>query len=176
MIINIAIRISVLTISDRSFRGERQDLSGPALLSFAQEQGWEIIQNGIVPDDIELIKQKLILWTETTESKIDIILTTGGTGFGIHDVTPEATQAVIQRSAPGMAEAMRHESLKITPHAMLTRAVAGIRNHTLIVNLPGNPQAALENLNFILPALPHAVELLRDDPLSEAGHIKTSSG
>ena len=101
---------------------------------------------------------------------MDVILTTGGTGFALRDVAPEATRAVIQREAPGLAEAMRAESLKKTPHAMLSRAVAGIRKRTLIVNLPGSPKGAVENLQTILPVLPHAVQLLRDDPASEASH------
>jgi molybdenum cofactor synthesis domain-containing protein len=101
---------------------------------------------------------------------VDIILTTGGTGFAPRDVTPEATRQVIQREAPGLAEAMRAESLKKTPHAMLSRAVAGIRGRTLIVNLPGSPKGAVENLQTVLSVLPHAVQLLMDDPNSEKGH------
>ncbi len=105
-----------------------------------------------------------------------MILTTGGTGFSPRDVTPEATHSVIQRTAPGLAEAMRSESLKVTPHAMLSRSAAGIRARTLIVNLPGSPKAALENLRVILPVIPHAVELLQEQPSAETGHApkKTS--
>ena len=99
-----------------------------------------------------------------------MILTTGGTGFALRDVTPEATRAIIQRDAPGLAEAMRADSLKKTPHAMLSRGIAGIRGRTLIVNLPGSPKGAVENLQTILPVLPHAVQLLNDDPNSEASH------
>jgi molybdenum cofactor synthesis domain-containing protein len=110
----------------------------------------------------------LIEWADSGE--VDIILTTGGTGFAPRDITPEATRAVIERDAPGLAETMRAESLKKTPHAMLSRAVAGIRGRTLIVNLPGSPKGALENMQTILPVLPHAVQLLTGDPGSEASH------
>ena len=113
------------------------------------------------------------LWLPgATSQDMDILLTTGGTGFSHRDVTPEATLVVIQRTAPGLAEAMRYASLQVTPHAMLSRATAGIRGRTLIVNLPGSPRAALENLAVILPVLPHAAELLREDPQAEAGHQK----
>jgi molybdenum cofactor synthesis domain-containing protein len=101
---------------------------------------------------------------------MDIILTTGGTGFSPRDITPEATQSVVERQAPGLAEAMRAASLSVTPHAMLSRAIAGIRKRTLIINLPGNPKAAVENLEVVLPVLPHAVQLLCEHPDSEAGH------
>ena len=122
----------------------------------------------IIPDDFQTIKDLLTAWTD--RDGLDLILTTGGTGFSPRDITPEATRAVIDRAAPGLAEAMRASSLKITPHAMLSRAIAGIRKRTLIVNLPGSPKAATENMAVILPVLPHAVQLLQDDPDSEAGH------
>jgi molybdenum cofactor synthesis domain-containing protein len=104
---------------------------------------------------------------------MDLILTTGGTGFSPRDITPEATIATVQRLAPGIAEALRMASLRITPHAMLSRAVAGIRQHTLIVNLPGSPKGAVENLTVLIPVLPHAVQLLSEDPSAEAGHLAT---
>jgi molybdenum cofactor synthesis domain-containing protein len=162
------LRFGILTVSDRSARGERADVSGPALVEFVQAQGWQVLHQGIVPDEAEQISQTLVEWTDA--GSLDVILTTGGTGFALRDITPEATLAVIHRLAPGLAEAMRQASLKVTPHAMLSRAVAGIRQHTLIINLPGSPKAALENLQVILPVLPHAVELLQDDPGAEAGH------
>ncbi len=162
------IRVAVLTISDRSSRGERDDASGPALVEAVHAQGWEIVKTRIVPDEQAVIQQTLVEWCD--EQKVSLILTTGGTGFSPRDVTPEATQAVIHRAAPGLAEAMRQESLRITPHAMLSRAVAGIRGATLIVNLPGSPKAAVENFNVILPVLPHAIDLLQEDPSAEAGH------
>ena len=162
------IRAAVLTISDRSSRGEREDVSGPALANEIKKLGWDLIETGLVPDDQDAIKSVLVRWCSAQQ--IDLILTTGGTGFSPRDVTPEATLAVIERSAPGLAEAMRSESLKTTPHAMLSRAVAGIRNRTLIVNLPGSPRAATENLAVIAPVLPHAVELLHESKDAEKGH------
>ncbi len=163
-----AIRVAILTVSDRSARGERADASGPALAALVLEHGWQVVNTNIVPDDRSVIEGMLVQWCDVPG--IDLILTTGGTGFAPRDVTPEATLAVIERSAPGLAEAMRTESLKVTSHAMLSRAVAGIRGRTLIVNLPGSPKAAAENLQTILLVLPHAVDLLRDDPESEKGH------
>ena len=157
-----------MTVSDRSARGERLDGSGPVLVELLERQGWFVMATRIVPDDLEIIQQALLHWCD--QGNIDLILTTGGTGFAPRDVTPEATLAVIQRAAPGLAEAMRLASLQVTPHAMLSRAVAGIRHRTLIVNLPGSPKAAAENLNTILPVLPHAIELLQDSPTSEQGH------
>jgi len=122
----------------------------------------------ILPDDESVIRQTLIDWVDGNE--VDIILTTGGTGFSHRDVTPEATRSVIEREAPGLAEAMRAASLKITPHAMLSRVVAGIRNKTLIINLPGSPKGAVENLQVVMPVLPHAVQLLQENPESESSH------
>jgi molybdopterin adenylyltransferase len=164
------IHVGIVTVSDRSWRGERPDESGPALVKAVTEQSWQVTQTAILPDNIEQIRDLLVDWVDRNE--MDVILTAGGTGFSPHDVTPEATQAVIQRSAPGLAEAMRGSSLHITPHAMLSRAIAGIRSHTLIINLPGNPSAAVENLAVLIPVLPHAVQLLRDEPSAEAGHRK----
>lgn len=162
------IRFAVLTVSDRSSRSERADTSGPELARVISEHGWQVARQDLVPDEFDQIRAVLTAWCDGGD--IDVILTTGGTGFSPRDVTPEATQAVIERSTPGLAEAMRIASLKITPHAMLSRASAGIRRRTLIVNLPGSPKAAVENLEVILPALPHAVQLLRQEPDSEAGH------
>lgn len=164
----MVLRVGIITISDRSSRGERSDLSGPALQQQVLAQGWEVAQMEIIPDDFQAIQQCLITWADS--GHLDLILTTGGTGFTPRDITPEATLAVIDRVAPGLAEAMRAASLQITPHAMLSRAVAGMRDRTLIVNLPGSPKAATENLAVVLPVLPHAVQLLQNDPASEAGH------
>ena len=164
----MTIRFGILTLSDRSARGERADSSGVALASIVQSQGWSVVKQSILPDDESAIRAALIEWSDRGE--MDVILTTGGTGFARRDVTPEATRAVIQREAPGIAEAMRAESLKKTPHAMLSRAVAGIRGQTLIVNLPGSPKGAEENLTTIIAVLPHAVQLLKDDPESETSH------
>jgi molybdenum cofactor synthesis domain-containing protein len=162
------LRIGILTVSDRSSSAERPDLSGPALQEVVNAQGWSVEKADILPDDLQAIKSYLTPWADS--NSLDLILTTGGTGFGPRDVTPEATQAVIDREAPGLAEAMRAESLKITPHAMLSRSKAGIRGSTLIVNLPGSPRAAVENLTVILPVLEHAIALLQNDPGAEAGH------
>jgi molybdenum cofactor synthesis domain-containing protein len=161
-------RFGILTVSDRSSRGERPDASGPALQQAVIAQGWRVPRMQVVPDDFSAIRQALLDWSENGD--LDVILTTGGTGFSPRDVTPEATQAVLERPTPGIAEAMRAASLQVTPHAMLSRAAAGIRRRTLIVNLPGSPKGALENLQVILPVLPHAVALLVEDPGAEAGH------
>lgn len=164
----MTIRFGILTLSDRSSRGERADSSGPALARLIQAEGWSIAKQALLPDDESAIRQLLIDWSDGGD--MDVILTTGGTGFSPRDVTPEATRAVIDREAPGLAEAMRAASLKITPHAMLSRIVTGIRKRTLIVNLPGNPKGAVENLQVIIPVLPHAVQLLHEDPNSESSH------
>jgi molybdopterin adenylyltransferase len=162
------IRAAILTVSDRSSRGERADASGPALFRIAGEQGWLLQASAIVPDEFSAIQDTLIDWSDSED--IDLILTTGGTGFAPRDITPEATLAVIDRQTPGLAEAMRMESLKITPHAMLSRAVCGIRKKTLIINLPGSPKAAVENLYTVLPVIQHAVELLNESSDAENQH------
>ncbi len=162
------LRFAILTVSDRSARGQREDLSGPALAAAVRARGWEVAHTAILPDDLPTLRDTLARWADS--DAYNVILTTGGTGFAPRDVTPEATLAVVERLAPGLAEAMRAASLQITPHAMLSRAVAGIRGTTLIVNLPGSPKAAVENLEVIAPVLPHAVKLLRNDPEAEKGH------
>ena len=164
----MTILVSILTISDRASRKERPDISGPAIMAIVEENGWEVARTAIIPDEFDQIVQILSEWCDPGIN--DIILTTGGTGFAPRDVTPEATQAVIQKTTPGIAELMRLESLKITPHAMLSRGTAGIRNKTLIINLPGSPKAACENLRTVLPILPHAVELLHSASTAEARH------
>jgi molybdopterin adenylyltransferase len=164
----MSIRFGILTVSDRSARGERADASGPALERAVAEQGWQVVRKEILPDEEALLRAALSDWADS--GSLDVILTAGGTGFSPRDRTPEATAGVIERPAPGLSEAMRLASLKVTPHAMLSRATAGIRGRALIVNLPGSPKAAVENLNVILPVLAHAVELLSEDPGAEAGH------
>ncbi len=156
-------RIGILTISDRASRGEYEDQSGPALREMIQKHfGEDVDLTHVVPDEFMEIKRALQKWCD--DAKLDLILTTGGTGFAPRDVTPEATRLVLEKEAPGLVQAMIAASLQKTPHAMLTRMAAGIRGRTLIVNLPGSPKAACENLAVILPALPHAIELLRGKP------------
>ena len=164
----VLIRVGILTVSDRSAQGERPDASGPALAKAVIAYGWQVEWQHILPDDLKTLKK--FLAQKSDDAQVDILLTTGGTGFAHRDVTPEATQAIVQRLAPGLAEAMRAESLKLTPHAMLSRGIAGIRGNTLIVNLPGSPKAATEHLAVIAPALPHAVQLLQANPQAENGH------
>ena len=158
------LRFSILTVSDRSSRGERADTSGPALADLVRLQGWQVVKQDVA-DDVDAIKEKLQNWSDSGDA--DVILVTGGTGFAPRDVTPEATRAVVERLTPGLDEAMRAASLEVTPHAMLSRAVSGIRKRTLIVNLPGSPKGATENLQVVFPALEHAVKLLRDE---DVGH------
>ena len=161
-------RFGILTVSDRSSRGERPDLSGPALEKLVIGQGWKVERMAILPDDLAALRETLSVWADADD--LDVILTTGGTGFSPRDVTPEATRLVIDREAPGLAEDMRSESLKVTPHAMLSLALSGFRKKVLIINLPGSPKGAVENLQVILPVLSHAVELLHDHPDSEQHH------
>ena len=157
----MTLQFGILTVSDRSSRGERADASGPALVDLVQENGWRVTNQEIVPDDVNEIQKILKDWADSGST--DVILTTGGTGFALRDVTPEATRAVVERLTPGLDEAMRLASLKVTPHAMLSRAISGIRRRTLIINLPGSPKGARENLEVVIPALEHAVKLLREE-------------
>ena len=168
----MTLRFGILTISDRSSRGERPDASGPALLDAVIAMGWQVIETCIIPDDVQAICQKLADWVDS--NRFDIVLTTGGTGFAPRDVTPDATRLVVERLTPGLDEAMRNASLRVTPHAMLSRAISGIRRQTLIINLPGSPKGALENFQVVTPVLAHAVELLREDPHSEKGHLASN--
>lgn len=155
-------RVAILTVSDKGAAGEREDLSGRLLEEMITGQGWRVEAREIVPDEVEVIERRLVHFCD--HLRVDLVLTTGGTGLSPRDVTPEATLRVVDRQAPGFAEAMRAASLRKTPHAMLSRAVSGIRGSTLIVNLPGSPRGAGENLEVIMPALPHGLEKLRGDP------------
>jgi molybdenum cofactor synthesis domain-containing protein len=151
----------ILTISDKGWRGERQDRSGEVIQEVLSKIGAAVVSYDIVPDEKEIIAEQLARWAD--KGDMDIVLTTGGTGLSPRDVTPEATLAIIDRIAPGFAEAMRAFSLKKTPMAMLSRAVAGTRGKCLIINLPGSPKAVRECLESILATLPHAVETLRGE-------------
>jgi len=150
-------KIAVITVSDKGARGERKDESGPAIREMVKSLG-EVVSYHVVPDDLEIIKEVLVKLSDM--EKVHLILTTGGTGLSPRDNTPEATLAVIEREVPGLAEAMRIESFKKTNRAMLSRAVAGVRQGTLIVNLPGSVKAVRECLEVILPILPHGLEIL----------------
>ena len=149
---------AVITISDKGFRGERVDTSGPAIRAMLETQGLEVCYTAMVPDEAEMIKAELIKCAD--ELKLSLVLTTGGTGFSPRDITPEATLAVVERPTPGIPEAMRAESLKITPRGCLSRSAAGIRGRTLIINLPGSEKAAKENLNAVLSAVAHGLDML----------------
>jgi molybdopterin adenylyltransferase len=153
------ITVAVLTLSDKGAKGEREDLSGPLVQDMLTGIA-EVRHSEILPDEKELIKERLIKYSK----EVDLILTTGGTGLSPRDVTPDATLEVIDRQAPGIAEAMRAEGLKKTSRAMLSRAVAGVRGSSLIINLPGSPKAVKENLSVILKVLPHAIEKIKGDP------------
>ncbi len=152
-------KVGIITASDKGSRGEREDKSGELIKEIMSANGYEVAKWDILPDERELISDELINMSDNLD--IHLILTTGGTGFSPRDWTPEATLDVIDRQAPGISEAMRYYSLQITPKAMLSRSVSGIRGETLIINLPGSPKAVKENLEFILPALKHGLEILK---------------
>jgi molybdenum cofactor synthesis domain-containing protein len=156
------VKIGILTISDRSSQGLRPDTGGPGLSHWLQQQGVNAGYSAIVADEIDLIAAQLCAWAD--EDALDLILTTGGTGVSPRDVTPEATAMVLERIIPGLSELMRSESLKKTPMAILSRAMAGIRKRTLIINLPGSPKGAVENLAAVWAAVPHAVAKIQGSP------------
>jgi len=155
------IKAGVLTISDKGFRGQRKDTAGPLLGEILTAAGYTVVRQDVVPDNREVIAERLIEWVD--EEGLRLVVTTGGTGVSPADVTPEAMGEVISYQIPGMAEAMRASSLKKTPHAMLSRAMAGVRGISLIINVPGSPKAAEENLRVVLPALDHALAKIGGD-------------
>jgi molybdenum cofactor synthesis domain-containing protein len=162
------ISVGIITVSDRSSKGMREDLSGPAIRQWAEGKGYSVQNELIVPDEFEDIKKAL---RDLSDAGVNLILTTGGTGFAPRDVTPEATSAVIEKPAPGFAEIMRMKSSQVTHHAMLSRAVSGIRKQSLIINLPGSPKAVRENLGFIESAIPHAIELMQNK-VADCGSVQ----
>lgn len=155
------ISAGIITVSDKGSQGQRNDLSGPAIAEMLAGAAIEIRHTVIVPDEKDQIRKILIDFADVKQ--VDLILTTGGTGVSPRDVTPDATLEVIDKQIPGMAEAMRRESMRVTPHAMISRAVAGIRGKSLILNLPGSPKSVRENLAIVLPALKHAIEKIKGD-------------
>jgi len=163
-------RVGVITSSDKGSRGEREDLSGPTLIKLAQDLGWEVVEYVVLPDEQTLLAEKMLQWTD--ELSLDLILTTGGTGFSMRDVMPEATLSVADRLVPGIPEVMRMESLKVTNKAMLSRAVAVIRKQTLIINMPGSPKAVRECFAAIAPALPHGIQILKGEASECATNVK----
>jgi molybdopterin adenylyltransferase len=156
------IRAAIITVSDACSRGMREDKSGEALIQLLRDIGAEIVATKVVPDDLDPLSE--LLRTFADQADVNLVITTGGTGFSPRDNTPEATRAVIEREAPGLSEAMRMETLKQTPMAMISRGVCGIRSGTLIINLPGSPKGVRESFAVIQPVLNHAIALLVDDP------------
>lgn len=153
------IKVAILTASDKGSRGERQDRSAQVIRELVAGIGGEVVAYDVVPDERKILAEKLVQYAD--QEQVDLVLTSGGTGLGPRDVTPEATLDVVDRIIPGIAEAMRIKGLEKTPHAMISRAVAGSRGMTLIINLPGSPRAVQENLEVVLPAIPHALEILK---------------
>ena len=157
----MAYTAAVITVSDKGARGEREDKSGPLLCEIAGEHGYEVVYTGIIPDELEQIKAELRRCCD--ELGVSLVLTTGGTGFSPRDVTPEATAAVVERATPGIPELMRAESMKITPRGCLSRSTAGIRGRSLIINLPGSPKAAKENLLAVIEPIKHGLDMLASE-------------
>lgn len=168
------LRAAVITVSDKGFRGEREDTSGPALCGMLIENGWEVVHTALVPDEEEKIQTELLNCADVLG--VPLVLTTGGTGFSPRDVTPEATLAVVQRRTPGIPEAMRAASLRITPHGCLSREEAGIRGRTLIINLPGSRKASTENLAAVIKAVRHGVEMLLSSGSADCAQEPVGAG
>jgi molybdenum cofactor synthesis domain-containing protein len=160
------VRAGILTVSDKGSRGEREDKSGEAIRRILEEQGVRVEHAEVVPDEIPAIRERLIAWAD--RDRLDLVLTTGGTGFSARDVTPEATLPILEKQTPGISEAIRAEGRKKTPRAILSRGAAGIRGRTVIVNLPGSVRAVEESLEVLFPALWHGIEILKGET-SECG-------
>jgi molybdopterin adenylyltransferase len=161
------IRAAIVTVSDKGYAGEREDVSGPLLADLLREIGAEVAIQAVVPDEPELIREALIRLVD--DEGVDLILTTGGTGFTPRDRTPEATREAVEREAPGLAEALRLEGYRRTPLAVLSRGIAGLRGRTLIVNLPGSPRAVREGMEVLAPLLPHAIQMARGEETEHRG-------
>ncbi|HEX9078897.1 MAG TPA: MogA/MoaB family molybdenum cofactor biosynthesis protein [Desulfuromonadaceae bacterium] len=155
-------KVAILVLSDKGARGERKDTSGPTLEQWLTEHGARVMHLEVIPDEQEMIEVKLMGWADS--GALDLLLTCGGTGVSPRDVTPDATMRVAERIIPGFGEEMRRRSLEKTPNALISRALAGIRGRSLIVNLPGSPKGAIENLEAIWPAIPHAIAKIQGDP------------
>ena len=164
------LRVGVITASDKGSRGEREDLSGPTLIKLVQDIGGEVVEYVVLPDEQTILAEKMRQWAD--ELGLDLILTTGGTGFSMRDVMPEATLSIADRLVPGIAEVMRMESLKVTSRAMLSRAVAVLRKQTLIINMPGSPKAVRECFAAIAPAIPHGIQILKGEASECATTVK----
>lgn len=167
MMENNSISVAVLTVSDRSSKGLRDDKSGPIIINLLNENNFEILDYKIAPDEKDKIIEQISKWIQ---QGIHLVFTTGGTGFAPRDITPEATAMIIDRETPGISEYLRFRSFQITPHATLSRGISGIKDKTLIINLPGSPKAARECVEFLLPILPHAIDLILESPESEKNH------
>jgi molybdopterin adenylyltransferase len=155
---NKTLKVAVITVSDKGYRGEREDRSGKYIVDYFKEKGWEVTDHSIVPDEIDIIKDKLIDICDS--EKANLIITTGGTGFSLRDVTPEAAEEVIEKKVPGFSEMMRIEGYKKTPRAILSRGVSGIRKNTLIINVPGSIKGVKDSLELIYRSLPHGIDIL----------------
>ena len=161
------ITVGILTVSDRSARGLRTDASGPALKTLIEQKGWRVATCALVPDEPRDIQRVLLEWCD--QKRLSLVLTTGGTGISPRDVTPEATRSLLDKELPGICELMRREGAKQTPTAVLSRAVAGVRTRSLVINLPGNPQGAGESLKSIWEIIPHAIAITRGEDHEAAG-------
>ena len=162
------LRVKILTVSDSAAEGRREDLSGRAVRHLAEKQGWYVLASEVAPDEVEAVQRHLRAWLKNAD--VDLILTTGGTGLGPRDITPEATRPLLEREIPGLGEMIRAEGSKKTKRAVLSRGLAGVCGQTMILNLPGSPQGARESLECVLDLLPHVVDLLQ----GRTGHPKSS--
>jgi len=160
------LNLGILTISDKGWQGQRDDKSGKVIMNSLSSLDYNLVKYEVVPDEVDTIADRIAEWAD--EGNMDIILTNGGTGLGPRDVTPEATLSVMDKVVPGFTEVMRNKTVDITPFAMLSRAVAGVRGKCLVINLPGSPKAVRECLEIVLPAIPHAVEILRGEVTEHA--------